>query len=208
VLSAKRTALVILGWWVSGGVQTTPQAVAKYPICYNRGIDWIASRCVAEPLARLFLLENQMNQSIVNNYFKALEALLSAGATYAQALHELKAEYDKAKPAEQTEIRNRVAQVIGKKYGVKPKIMEKGINKGLLGFNAHGSKEESNARDFMRDNFAITKKVVGKKPTTKVSAKVDEAEELLKQLYSLSKKDQARFDVLYTNDKKAKARAK
>ena len=207
-MSAKRTALVITGWWVSGGVQTTPQAVAKYPICYNRGIDWIASRCVAEPLARLFLLENHMNQSIVNKYFEALEALLTAGTTYAKAVKALIPEFAKASPEEKDAIRNRVAQVIGKMYGVKPKVMEKGINKGLLGFDAHGSKAESNARDFMRDNFKITKKVVGKSPTKKVSAKVDEAEELLKQLYSLSKKDQARFDVLYTNDKKAKARAK
>lgn len=134
-----------------------------------------------------------MNQAIVNKYFVALEALLTAGTTYAQAVKALIPEYNKASPEDRDAIRNRVAQVIGKKYGVKPKVMEKGINKGLLGFDAHGSKAESNARDFMRDNFVITKKVVGKKPTTKVSKKVDRVEQALALVESLTKAEQAKF---------------
>jgi len=134
-----------------------------------------------------------MNQSIVNQYFKALEALLIAGANYAQAIKALVPEYAKASPEDRNAIRNRVAQLIGKKYGVKPKIMEKGIHKGLLGFNAHGSKAESNARDFMRDNFAVTKVVVGKKPTTKTSTKVDKVEQALALVESLTKAQQAVF---------------
>jgi hypothetical protein len=134
-----------------------------------------------------------MNQAIVNQYFKALEALLLAGTTYAKAVKALIPEYNKASPEDRDAIRNRVAQVIGKMYGVKPKVMEKGINKGLLGFDAHGSKAESNARDFMRDNFVITKKVVGKKPTTKTSTKVDRVEQALALVESLSKAEQAKF---------------
>ena len=135
-----------------------------------------------------------MNQAIVNKYFVALEALLTAGTTYAQAVKALIPEYNKASPEDKKAIRNRVAQVIGKKYGVKPKIMEKGINKGLLGFDAHGSKAESNARDFMKDNFVVTKKVVGKSPTKKaVSKKVDKVEQALELVESLSKAEQAVF---------------
>jgi hypothetical protein len=134
-----------------------------------------------------------MNQTIVNNYFKALEALLTAGTTYAQAIKALIPEWNRATKEEQDIIRNRVAQVIGKKYGVKPKLMEKGINKGLLGFDAHGSKAESNARDFMRDNFNTTKRVVGKKPTTKISKKIDKVEQALALVESLSKAEQAKF---------------
>jgi hypothetical protein len=134
-----------------------------------------------------------MNQAIVNKYFVALEALLTAGTTYAQAVKALIPEYNKASPEDRDAIRNRVAQVIGKKYGVKPKIMEKGINKGLLGFNAHGSKAESNARDFMRDNFSLTKVVVGKKPTTKVSKKVDKVEVALELVESMTKAEQDKF---------------
>ena len=134
-----------------------------------------------------------MNQAIVNQYFKALEALLLAGTTYAKAVKALIPEYNKASPEDRDAIRNRVAQVIGKMYGVKPKVMEKGINKGLLGFDAHGSKAESNARDFMRDNFVITKVVVGKKPTTKTSTKVDRVEQALALVESLSKAEQQKF---------------
>lgn len=135
-----------------------------------------------------------MNQAIVNKYFVALEALLTAGTTYAQAIKALIPEYNKASDEDKKAIRNRVAQVIGKKYGVKPKIMEKGINKGLLGFDAHGSKAESNARDFMRDNFALTKVVVGKKPTKKaVSKQVDKVEQALELVESLTKAQQAVF---------------
>ena len=134
-----------------------------------------------------------MNATIVNNYFNALTALLKAGATYAQALAKLKAEYDKASPEEKDAIRNRVARVIGEKYGVKPKIMEKGINKGLLGFDAHGSKAESNARDFMRDNFRIEKVVVGKSPTKKVSFQKDIVEQALTLVESMTKAQQEKF---------------
>ena len=136
-----------------------------------------------------------MNQAIVNKYFVALEALLTAGTTYAQAVKALIPEYNKASPEDRDAIRNRVAQVIGKKYGVKPKVMEKGINKGLLGFDAHGSKAESNARDFMRDNFTITKVVVGKKPTTKPkgSAQVDVVEKALELVESMTKAQQDKF---------------
>ena len=143
-----------------------------------------------------------MNKLIVNNYFNALENLLSAGQSYAQAVKALIPEYKKASKAEQDEIRNRVATIIGKKYGVTPKVMEKGINKGLLGFNAHGTKAESNARDFMRDNFVISKPVVGKKPTKTTRKSVDKVEQLLAQFYALSKRDQARFDSLRAKDAK------
>ena len=134
-----------------------------------------------------------MNATIVSNYFKALEALLLAGTTYAKAVKALIPEYNKASPEEKDAIRNRVARVIGEKYGVKPKIMEKGANKGLLGFDAHGSKKESNPGDFMRDKFKVEKVVVGKKPTTKISKKIDKVEQALALVESLSKAEQAKF---------------
>ena len=87
-----------------------------------------------------------MNQTIVNNYFTALEKLIDAGTTYAKAVKALIPEYNKATKQEQDAIRNRVAQLIGKLYKVTPKVMERGKNKGLLGFNAHGSKAEKIGR--------------------------------------------------------------
>ena len=134
-----------------------------------------------------------MNASIVNKYFVALEALLIAGTTYAQAVKALIPEYAKASPEEKDAIRNRVAQLIGKKYGVKPKIMEKGENKGLLGFDQHGSKAESSARTFMKDNFKITKKKKASATSSTTRKKVDKVEQALALVESLTKAEQAKF---------------
>jgi hypothetical protein len=150
-----------------------------------------------------------MNQAIVNQFFLSLEKFITAGTEYGLALKKLAPLYNKAKPAEQIEIRNRVVQLVGKKYGATPTMLEAGAYKGSLGFDSRGDDAQRKARAFLRNNFNV-KVVVDKSstPKPKVSAQIDEAETLLKQLYSLSKKDQARFDVLYANDKKAKARAK
>jgi predicted transcriptional regulator len=134
-----------------------------------------------------------MNASIVNKYFVALEALLTAGTTYAQAVKALIPEYAKASPEEKNAIRNRVAELIGKKYGVKPKIMEKGDNKGLLGFDQHGSKAESSARTFMKDNFKITKKKKASATSSTTRKKVDKVEQALALVESLTKAEQAKF---------------
>jgi AAA15 family ATPase/GTPase len=134
-----------------------------------------------------------MNASIVNKYFVALEALLIAGTTYAQAVKALIPEYAKASPEEKNAIRNRVAQLIGKKYGVKPKIMEKGDNKGLLGFDQHGSKAESSARTFMKDNFKITKKKKASATSSTTRKKVDKVEVALAYVEALTKAEQAVF---------------
>ena len=134
-----------------------------------------------------------MNATIVKQYFDSLEKLLKAGADYAEALKKMASEYNKASPEEKDAIRNRVAQAVGAKYGVKPKLMEKGSNKGLLGFDQYGSQAEKNARAFMRDNFKVTKVVKGGKKTTKVSIKVDRVEQALTLVESLSKAEQAKF---------------
>jgi predicted transcriptional regulator len=134
-----------------------------------------------------------MNASIVNKYFVALEALLTAGTTYAQAVKALIPEYAKASLEEKNAIRNRVAELIGKKYGVKPKIMEKGDNKGLLGFDQHGSKAESSARTFMKDNFKITKKKKASATSSTTRKKVDKVEQALALVESLTKAEQAKF---------------
>jgi len=134
-----------------------------------------------------------MNATIVKQYFDSLEKLLKAGADYAKAVKALIPEYAKASPEEKDAIRNRVAQAVGAKYGVKPKLMEKGSNKGLLGFDQYGSQAEKNARAFMRDNFKVTKVVKGGKKNTKVSTKVDRVEQALTLVESLSKAEQTKF---------------
>jgi len=175
-----------------------------------RGIMEVSSEQVAwsdaDTVCRLFLLESIVNtshQAVVQNFCTKLQAHLDSGDELRKALNKVKPIFDSAKAEQQIAMRDPVAILIGKYKKVKPIRLEKGAYKGYLGFDAHGSAEENQARTMLQYYFPSKVKVVGSSTKPKGSAQVDEAEELLKKLYSLSKKDQARFDVLYTNDKKA-----
>ena len=125
---------------------------------------------------------------VVQHFLSQLENLINANNTYQQALKELTPLYNKAKPTEQAEIRNSVATLIGVKYGVVPKIMEQGANKGLLGFDAHGTQKEKQARDVLRKAFPVTKKSVGTKPTVKKD-KPSLIDTITKRVAKLTKKE-------------------
>lgn len=125
---------------------------------------------------------------VVSYFLSQLENLINANNTYQQALKELTPLYNKAKPAEQAEIRNSVATLIGVKYGVVPKIMEQGANKGLLGFDAHGSQKEKQARDVLRKAFPVSNKSVGTKPTVKKD-KPSLIDTITKRVSKLTKKE-------------------
>jgi hypothetical protein len=135
-----------------------------------------------------------MNQAIVNQFFLSLEKFITAGTEYGLALKKLAPLYSKAKPAEQIEIRNRVVQVVGKKYGAKPIMLEAGAYKGSLGFDSRGDDAQRSARAFLRNNFNV-KVVVDKSstPKAKVSKQVDKVEQALELVESLSKAQQAVF---------------
>ena len=135
-----------------------------------------------------------MNQVIVNQFFSSLEKFITAGTEYGLALKKLAPLYDKAKPAEQIEIRNRVVQLVGKKYGAKPMMLEAGAYKGSLGFDSRGDDAQRKARAFLRNNFNV-KVVVDKSstPKPKVSAQEDLVEKALALVESLTKAQQAKF---------------
>jgi hypothetical protein len=135
-----------------------------------------------------------MNQSVITQFFSSLEKFITAGTEYGLALKRLAPLYNKAKPAEQIEIRNRVVQVVGKKYGATPIMLEAGAYKGSLGFDSRGDLAHRSARAFLRNNFNV-KVVVDKSSTRtpKVSAKVDRVEQALALVESLSKAEQAKF---------------
>jgi septum formation topological specificity factor MinE len=158
-------------------------------------------------LLGFFIGVNQMNkvqQAVVQNLCTKLQAHLDSGDALKVAIAKVKPEYNKASPEIQIEMRNEIAKVIGKYKGIKPKVMEKGDYKGYLGFDAHGSEEENQARSMLGYYFPAKKKKAKPSSTQQVAKQVDEVEVLLATLYKLSAKDQARFDVLYTKDKKAK----
>ena len=147
-------------------------------------------------------------QAVVQNFCTELEGFIKKGFELRKALNAVVPVYNRATPEQQIEMRDEVARLIGRLKGVKPKRLESGAYKGHLGFDAHGSAKENQARTMLQYYFPISITPKEGSSSQPVAKQVDEAEELLKKLYALPKKVQARFDVLYTQDKKAKARAK
>jgi hypothetical protein len=147
----------------------------------------------AEPVARLFLLENQI-MNATTNYLNAVSAHLKAGKTLRQALEALTPIYNKAKFDEQQAIKMQVAQLVGKEYGVKPVM----TNRGLVSFDRTTKKGDA-ARKLLTYYFPTTLKTKAK---PKVSKQVDVVESLLAKVYALPKADRARFIDLIKQDSK------
>jgi hypothetical protein len=144
-------------------------------------------------------------QAVVQNYCTKLEAHIKSGMELRKALQSLVPIYNKATVEQQVAIRNEVVKLIGKLKGVTPKLMEKGIYKGSLGFDAHGTEVENQAR-VMVQTYLPSKAKKPKSSKQPIAKQVDGVEAILAMLYKLSTKEQQRFDVLYIKDKKAKAR--
>ena len=130
----------------------------------------------------------------VTNYINAVSAHIKAGKTLRQALEELKPVYNKATFEEQQAIKLQVAQLIGKEYGVKPVM----TNRGLVSFDRTTKKGDA-ARKLLSYYFPTTLKTKAK---PKVSKQVDVVESLLHKVYELSKADRARFIALIKADNK------
>lgn len=128
----------------------------------------------------------------VSAYINAISAHIKAGKTLRQALDDLKPVYNKAKFEEQQAIKLQVAQLIGKEYGVKPVM----TNRGLVSFDRTTKKGDA-ARKLLAYYFPTTLKTKAK---PKVSKQVDEAEEFVKKLYALNKKTQTRIIALLKQD--------
>jgi hypothetical protein len=128
------------------------------------------------------------------NYINAVSAHLKAGKTLRQALEELKPVYNKAKFDEQQAIKMQVAQLVGKEYGVKPVV----TNRGLVSFDRTTKKGDA-ARKLLSYYFPTTLKTKAK---PKVSKQVDVVESLLAKVYALPKADRARFIALIKQDSK------
>jgi len=146
-------------------------------------------------------------QAVVQNFCTKLEGFIKQGYELRKALQAVVPVYNQATTEQQIEMRDKVAELIGRLKGVKPKRLEKGAYKGYLGFDAHGSDAENQARTMLQYYFPIKIVPKGKKGSPQPVAKqVDEVTELLKKLYSLSKKEQERFHLAYSNDRKARAK--
>jgi hypothetical protein len=96
-----------------------------------------------------------MNASIqqqLNNVSTAITALHNAGKTWKAELTRFKPIYDKASPETQVEIRNHVATLVGKLYGVKPILLKTGV----LGFERSSAESKALRRLFPVDRVSTS----------------------------------------------------
>jgi hypothetical protein len=146
------------------------------PKWYNVYMDW--------GFASVHYTKELYMNAIVNNYINALSAHIESGIELSKALDKLLPVYNAAPIEQQLEIRNAVAVVIGKKYKVTPKLMEKGPSKGALGFDAHGTEQEVKARRIFQ--YYLPAKVVPKVGTKTVRKSTDPVSALLEKFQSLT----------------------
>ena len=139
-------------------------------------------------------------QAVVQNFCTELEGFIKKGFELKKALNAVVPVYNQATPEQQIEMRDEVAKLIGRLKGVKPKRLESGAYKGHLGFDAHGSAEENQAREWLGRYFpiAIKKKKVSSQPVAK---QVDLVEKALELVESLTKAQQEKFRTRVTYKK-------
>jgi predicted SPOUT superfamily RNA methylase MTH1 len=136
---------------------------------------------------------NASHQAVVQNFCTKLQAHLDSGDELRKALGKVKPIFDSAKAEQQIAMRDPVAVLIGKYKKVKPIRLEKGAYKGYLGFDAHGSAEENQARTMLQYYFPSKVKKAGSTATPKGSAQVDVVEKALELVESMTKAQQDKF---------------
>ena len=140
-------------------------------------------------------------QAVVQNFCTELEGFIKKGFELKKALNAVVPVYNQATPEQQIEMRDEVAKLIGRLKGVKPKRLESGAYKGHLGFDAHGTDTENQARTMLQYYFPISiKKKKGSSPQP-VSKKVDKVEFALAYVEALTKAEQDKFFARVTRKK-------
>lgn len=119
-------------------------------------------------------------QTQLNKLLASITALHEASQDYKAELNKFKPLYDSATPSEQVEIRNAVAQLIGKLYKVKP-IM---LKTGTLGFE-----RTSPASKALRRTLPVDK--LSTKKTTRKA--VDPVQALVAKFKALGAVERKRF---------------
>jgi hypothetical protein len=175
-----------LGWWVSGGVKSQPnQGVRKAPyviieVSIEGSVDLFA-----EPVARLFLLENQIMKQLTN-YINAVSDHLASdidlGVAYAKAQPIIMA----MTPTKRTVwFHTNIAPLVAQAY------------KAELVLTRNGTTSFTDTKSGKRHDTALSKfryvtqiKIEGK---AKVVAKVDLVEKALELVESMTKSEQEKF---------------
>lgn len=137
-------------------------------------------------------------QAVVQNFCTELEGFIKKGFELKKALNAVVPVYNQATPEQQIEMRDEVAKLIGRLKGVKPKRLESGAYKGHLGFDAHGTDTENQARTMLQYYFPISIKKKKGSSSQPVAKQADLVEEALKLVESLTKAQQEKFRTRIT----------
>ena len=140
-------------------------------------------------------------QAVVQNFCTELEGFIKQGFKLKKALEAVVPVYNQATPEQQIEMRDEVAKLIGRLKGVKPTRLESGAYKGRLGFDAHGSAKENQARTMLQYYFPISIKKKKGSSSQPVSKKVDKVEFALAYVEALTKAEQDKFFSRVTRKK-------
>ena len=132
-------------------------------------------------------------QAVVQNFCTELEGFIKKGFELRKALNAVVPVYNRATPEQQIEMRDEVAKLIGRLKGVKPKRLESGAYKGHLGFDAHGTDTENQARTMLQYYFPISIKKKKGSSSQSVAKQVDLVEQALALVESLTKAQQEKF---------------
>lgn len=140
-------------------------------------------------------------QAVVQNFCTELEGFIKKGFELKKALNAVVPVYNQATPEQQIEMRDEVAKLIGRLKGVKPKRLESGAYKGHLGFDAHGTDTENQARTMLQYYFPISIKKKKGSSSQPVAKQVDLVEKALELVESLTKAQQDKFFARVTRKK-------
>ena len=89
-------------------------------------------------------------KAVFTKYIDAVAKHIDAGVSLKEVMDTVKPIYNKSSLEEQLELRSAIATLIGKKKKVTPITIEKGVYTGSLGFNAHGTAKEEQARAMLK----------------------------------------------------------
>jgi len=142
----------------------------------------------------LFLLEKQ-NMKQLNNYINAVADHLSTEVDLGEALAKAQPIIMAMPPTKRTVwFHTNIAPLVAQAYKAELVL----TRNGTTSFNDKKTGKRADTA-LSKFRYVTQTKIIGR-PTKKVSKQKDEAEVLLKQLYSLDKKIQARFIKLLEQD--------
>ena len=116
------------------------------------------------------------------NYITAVSQHIASGFSLSGAMAKLQPVYASATQKERDELRSEIVKLIAQRKQVKPIVLAKGTFKGQLGFNAHGTDRDEQARAMLKYYLPVVVEKSSTKP--RVAKQVDKVVSRAKSIKS------------------------